>query len=191
MKVQNWFCEECEDGEGGHHFFCEEVETPWNGYPAIIVDLDGTLADIEHRRHYVEGDEKHFGKFHNDIPDDTVNNWCRNIISRFRGEEQNTTRQYNVETPDFAVILVTGRMAHPKTVKDTIEWLDRNNIAYDELHMRPNEDYTPDDELKKRIYNEELKDRFDVKFAVDDRKRVVDMWRDIGLTCLQCKKGDF
>lgn len=36
-----------------------------------------------------------------------------------------------------------------------------------------------------------IKDKYDVLFAIDDRSSVVDMWRDLGLVCLQCAEGAF
>jgi DNA transposition AAA+ family ATPase len=39
------------------------------------------------------------------------------------------------------------------------------------------------DDLRLMLYN--------VRFAIDDRDRVVDAWRDLGLVCLQCAPGDF
>ena len=32
---------------------------------------------------------------------------------------------------------------------------------------------------------------YNVKFVLDDRNRVVEMWRSLGLTCLQVADGDF
>lgn len=51
--------------------------------------------------------------------------------------------------------------------------------------------YTPDDVMKKAWYHELIEPFFDVLFAVDDRKRVADMWRSVGLTCLHCDEGNF
>ena len=48
-----------------------------------------------------------------------------------------------------------------------------------------NKDYTPDQDLKKKWLYSFGKDR--VLFVVDDRQRVVDMWRAEGITCLQCE----
>lgn len=45
--------------------------------------------------------------------------------------------------------------------------------------------------MKKAWYHELIEPFFDVLFAVDDRKRVADMWRSVGLTCLHCDEGNF
>jgi len=41
---------------------------------AIIVDLDGTLCDCNHRRHFVEGGNKDW------IANDKVNEWCKELL---------------------------------------------------------------------------------------------------------------
>lgn len=57
--------------------------------------------------------------------------------------------------------------------------------------MRPDYEFISDQVLKLRIYEQNIKDKFDVLFVIDDRKSVVDMWRRNGLVCLQCAEGEF
>lgn len=40
---------------------------------AIIVDLDGTLCNAEHRKHYVEAKKKDWKSFYNGIAQDKPN----------------------------------------------------------------------------------------------------------------------
>jgi hypothetical protein len=52
----------------------------------------------------------------------------------------------------------------------------------------------PDDDLKKKWFNDLFptqKDIDDVVCVFDDRQKVVDMWRDMGLTCMQVAPGNF
>jgi len=49
-------------------------------------------------------------------------------------------------------------------------------------------DYTPDQELKRKWANSYGKNK--ILFVVDDRQKVVDMWRSEGLVCLQCAKWE-
>lgn len=144
---------------------------------AIIVDLDGTLANIDHRLHFVKGDKKDFDKFYEAIPNDSVNKWCRKIIYRFDN--------------DYKIIYVTGRMDSGSVMVPTVDWLTRNGVYYGNLFMRKNGDHRPDSTIKKEIYEKYIKDKYDVLFCIDDRARVVNMWRELGLVCLQCAKGDF
>ncbi len=63
------------------------------------------------------------------------------------------------------------------------------------LHMREDGDFRKDSIIKEEILNKYLKDNNlkvdDIAFVVDDRKKVVDMWRRRGITCLQCAEGHF
>lgn len=57
--------------------------------------------------------------------------------------------------------------------------------------MRPAGDYRPDQIVKRELYEAHIAGQYDVLFCVDDRNSVVAMWRELGLTCLQCAEGDF
>lgn len=57
--------------------------------------------------------------------------------------------------------------------------------------MRKNDDYRQDAVIKEEIYNLYIQPKFDVLFCIDDRKQVVDAWRNLGLVCLQCDEGQF
>jgi hypothetical protein len=57
--------------------------------------------------------------------------------------------------------------------------------------MRKQGDFRRDSIVKKEIYDNDIKGKFDVEFVLDDRQQVVDMWREIGLKCLQVAPGNF
>jgi hypothetical protein len=73
----------------------------------------------------------------------------------------------------------------------TIGWLADNNCDYYMLYMRKDCDYRQDFITKQDIYNQKIKNKFDVLFVIEDRKQDVDMWRKNGLVCLQCAEGKF
>jgi hypothetical protein len=50
--------------------------------------------------------------------------------------------------------------------------------------------FMPDEILKKAMLDTFV-DKNDVLMTVDDRQKVVDMWRAEGLTCFQVAPGDF
>ncbi len=143
---------------------------------AIIVDIDGTLANVNHRVHYVKSTPKEWKKFHSEASNDKVNSWCESIITAMKNN-------------GYKIILVTGRDAPYKDM--TISWLSKNNISHDLLYMRPDKDFREDSIIKKEIYEAKIKEFFDVEFVLEDRLQVVKMWRSLGLTCLQCDWGDF
>jgi len=140
----------------------------------IIVDIDGTLSDPTHRRHFMEG-KKDWKSFYDNMALDTPNQWCHYLVGKF--------------VCDNAIILVSGRPDDYR--KTTEEWLSKFGIPKTELFMRKSGDFREDYIIKKEIYNSNIEPFYDIFFCVDDRKQVVDMWRSLGLTCLQCADGNF
>ena len=74
----------------------------------------------------------------------------------------------------------------------TVEWLEWNDVPFDKLVMRDSKTnhFTPDDVLKKDMLDKHV-DINDVFLVVDDRDRVVKLWRSLGLTTFQVSDGDF
>jgi len=146
---------------------------------AIICDLDGTLIDCTHRRHFVEGEKKDWKSFLDpeNIKKDTINKWCYNLLIAISRE-------------GYEIIFVTGR--NESTREITIENMESRNCYYtDDLFMRKDGDYRPDSVIKKEIYHEHIEPNYDILFCIDDRKCVTEMWRSLGLICLQCHEGNF
>lgn len=91
---------------------------------------------------------------------------------------------------DYPIIFCTGRME--KHRKATERWLTYNGFAsHIELFMRPTDDVRNDVEIKAFMYNEYIKPYWDIVACVDDRNKVVEGWRSLGLVCLQIRLGDF
>lgn len=137
----------------------------------IIFDLDGTLCDITHRLHYIKGEKKDYDAFHKACIYDEPK---KDVIDLFHllNDGANYMR------------IVSGRSDGVRD--ETEEWLKSYDIGYDELIMRPYGDYTPDDKLKRNWLREgRLGSPERILCVFDDRQRVVDMWREEGLTCLQ------
>ncbi|MBK26744.1 MAG: hypothetical protein CME70_22275 [Halobacteriovorax sp.] len=143
---------------------------------AILVDLDGTLADIEHRVHHVQSENKDWKAFNQNMESDSLNQWCADLVKAMRSE-------------NYKIIFITGR--GESTRKVTEEWLSSHDISFEHLFMRPLKDRREDFEVKKEIYEKQIKSKYQVVFVVEDRASVVKMWRSIGLVCLQCDWGDF
>lgn len=144
--------------------------------PAIVVDIDGTLANVDHRLDFVRREgRKDWQSFFKEMVNDGVNGWCLDIIKAFRGKH--------------LIVLCSGRPDNYR--KETEEWLKKHEIPYDFLFMRQRSDSRKDSLIKENILDFELLTRFNIKFSVDDRAGVVEMWRRRGLTCLACAKGEF
>ena len=143
---------------------------------AVIFDVDGTLADCDHRRHFVTGKKKNFDAFYNAMASDTVKEDIRGLCNMYYMN-------------GWHIIICTGR---PESYRKITEaWLNKNAIFYHELRMRPdNKRHHPDFEIKEEILKDIQKER-EVIIAVDDRNQVVDMWRRNNITCFQVAEGNF
>jgi hypothetical protein len=145
----------------------------------VIFDLDGTLALIDKRRAVAA---KPNGKIDYKVLYDPQHisldepNWP--VI--------NLAKMYH--DWGFQVLIVSGRS--DRTKRETIKWLEQYEVPYRRLLMRNHKDNTPDNELKQSWLDSQL-DRDDIHVVVDDRQRVVDMWRENGLTVFQVGYGDF
>tara|TARA_Y100000385_G_scaffold219949_1_gene229476 strand:+ start:334 stop:744 length:411 start_codon:yes stop_codon:yes gene_type:complete len=133
---------------------------------AIICDLDKTLALFKRDPFKTE-----------DCLSDIVNVPIKNIVNFFNNN-------------NYDIIIVSGR--HEKFKDITLKWLKVNKINYTEIFLRENKDYRSDDIVKKEIYLNKIKNAWVVEFVLDDRDKVVKMWRnELNLTCLQVNYGDF
>lgn len=150
--------------------------------PLYICDIDGTLSDPTHRRHYVDGSqEKDWDKFyslcHMDKP---ILEVCE-LVERL---------WLNADVWFF-----TGRRESERNA--TQDWLEQNvglppGIFPECLIMRPDGDTRPDDILKQEMLDNMLiEDRKRIAMVFDDRQRVVDMWRRNGIVCAQVAPGQF
>lgn len=134
---------------------------------AIIVDVDGTLAHIVNGRSPYDA-----SRAMEDELDDAVS-----VITAMAYQN------------GYKVIILTGRSAEHKQV--TIDWLEENGVPYDEIYTRESGDNTKDAIVKRDLYRRHVEPKYRVKFVLDDRNQVVDMWRSLGLKCLQVQPGDF
>lgn len=87
------------------------------------------------------------------------------------------------------VILVSGR--EDKYRDKTELFLKNNDIQYKALYMRKSGDMRKDSIVKREIFDNNIRGKWNIDFVLDDRNQVVEMWRSIGLTCLQVAEGDF
>lgn len=129
---------------------------------AIIVDIDGTVAD-RNGRHIHD-----YEAVSNDTPHEVI----IDLIAAYVGAR-----------PETKILFVTGR---PKSCySDTADWLYDNFLVFDKLFMREVGDY------RKDYIEAFIKDQYDVQFVLEDRQQVVDMWRAEGLRVLQVAEGNF
>jgi predicted kinase len=144
----------------------EPYTPPLDKPKAIIVDIDGTLAHMNGRGPY----DDHL--VHTDTLDPVVHRLVWNAID-----------------DGHRILLVSGRSEDCRNV--TEEWLLANDVRWDELWMRPSGDNRNDAIVKRELFDTHIRAHYDVRFVLDDRDRVVRMWRCLGLKCLQVQPGDF
>jgi len=75
--------------------------------------------------------------------------------------------------------------------EQTLAAHDRDGIPGDDLFMRADNDNRPDFEIKQEILLEDIAPKYNIRLVLDDRTQVVDMWREMGIPCLQVDHGDF
>lgn len=148
-----------------------------NSKQTILFDIDGTLANIEHRRIFLDQDRPDWKSFNAAMGDDTLN---ENIVNLYRVLR---------DSQKYDIIIVTGRNESFRAITET--WLTWNGIEFERLLMRADRDMRADHIIKEEILDRLLDEGKDIAFTVDDRQQVVDMWRRRGITCLQCDVGDF
>lgn len=134
----------------------------------IIVDIDGTLA------HRCDRNWFDYSKVDQDELDVVV----YGIVESYAKK-------------GYTILIVSGREGIDECRQKTLAWLDKHKVPYYDLMMRKEGDHRRDSIVKKEIYDTLIKDKFDVEFVLDDRQQVVDMWREIGLKCLQVAPGNF
>lgn len=136
---------------------------------AIICDIDGTLAKL--------GDRNPFDASTAD--QDRLNEPVADIVRTYIQQ-------------GYVVIYCSGR--DEKFRELTERWLDKfdlNESGVARLLMRPTGDNREDSIIKQELYAKYIIGNYNVRFCLDDRDRVVNAWRDLGLTCLQVNYGDF
>ena len=144
--------------------------------PKVIFDIDGTLANNSHRRHYIAREEKDWVSFNSASEDDIPN---PPIVTLLQG----------MKTLGYRIIVSTARFERERI--RTEKWLRDHDILYHDLFMRPDGDFRHDYLVKEDMLRDLQIGREGILFVVDDRTSVVEMWRRNGLTVLQCAKGDF
>jgi len=138
----------------------------------IISDLDGTLGDYGHRVEFYK--KREYEQFNaegiNDRPIEAI---C-NILRRLKD-------------PETEIVIMTARTERNRA--DTERWLKLNDIPYDRLLMRPNDNHLSDADCKQKIFQDNFNYK-DIWFVLEDKSSCVDMWRGEGVHCLQVAPGD-
>ncbi len=150
----------------------------------IIFDIDGTLSDVAHRRHFLSGAKPAWGKFFDEMVNDPpLGDVC--LLANLLGDHP------LVKQGAIKLFLFSGR---PETHrKETETWLRVNVrslfLSHTALLMRAEGDFRQDTIVKKDMLDRIRAQGYNVRLVVDDRPSVCDMWVREGITCLQHING--
>lgn len=143
----------------------------------IVVDLDGTVANLEHRLHFIQ---------HENPEANDYDSFFRNVG---RDEPIQSTidlvKQYSEK--GHPIVFVSGRSDVSRT--DTMDWLDYHvKVDYKALIMRRAGDKRPDTMVKQNFYDKYLK-HYDIGAVIDDRPSVIRMWEENGVNVIDVGDG--
>lgn len=151
----------------------EDARPSWAYSPhllsAWIVDVDGTVALMDGRGpfewHRVEEDQ----------PNEPVIALVRALVR-----------------DGYAIVFVSGRdeVCRPATERWLQDKVLRNRAPL-HLFMRPAGNNVGDEKIKREIFLRDVAPKWNVIGVLDDRAKVVRMWRSLGLTCAQVAPGAF
>jgi phosphoglycolate phosphatase-like HAD superfamily hydrolase len=121
-----------------------------------VFDLDGVLADVSHRRHFIEG-RRDWPAFFAAAADDSPLPTGLDLARAAHGK-------------GLDVVYLSGRPEHLRTV--TVAWLRQHGAPEGQLLLRPERDRSPATGLKLRLLRR-LAREAKVVFFVDDDSDVV------------------
>jgi predicted ATPase len=142
----------------------------------IVFDIDGTLANIEHRRAFVATKPKNWKAFNAGIVNDTPH---EDIVWLAQSFDNGLNK----------IVLCSGRGEEHRIV--TEKQMRDFDVLFNALYMRPAKDHRPDDIIKVELLQQIRADFGNPFLWFDDRTRVVNAIRAEGVRVLQVAPGDF
>lgn len=134
---------------------------------AIVVDIDGTLA-----RHVARGPYE----------------WDKVLTDEVIRPVKDILYTYHTDYRQTKILLLSGRDSVCR--EDTITWLLRNYIDYNNLFMRTKGDTRPDTIVKLELFDTFIRNNYNVLFVIDDRKCMKRLWTSIGLFVFDVNQTD-
>lgn len=129
----------------------------------IIVDMDGTLAFNLSGR-----------SFFDDIDMIKYDTPLLATVSILRAMKMTGTCN---------IFIVTGRSE--KSREATEVWLAENNIPFDKVFMREEGDFSHSNDFKQKVYEDNIKNNYNVLFVLDDDTKCMKMYQDQSLICMK------
>lgn len=157
----------------------------------IVFDLDGTLSNLQHRLHHIQS-------LQDDACREQKDAAYRAFFAACEGDDviPQVKWVWDGLMEAFDLVVVTGRSDEVR--EDTIAWLVKNEFYYSydhadaSLYMREAGDKRPDTIVKSELMDQLISDKgIAPSLIFEDRKGVVDLWRERGFLCYQVAAGDF
>lgn len=147
----------------------------------LVVDIDGTVANISHRRPYVASKPKNWKAFNESMHLDTPYHDILQLIEF-------------ITRAGMPLVFASGRGEEQREVTEA--WLKEHvtsvyGFNYQKLYMRPAKDSRQDYIIKLEILQQMRDDGYEPWMVIDDRSSVVQAWRSQGIRVLQCAEGNF
>lgn len=147
--------------------------------PAVIFDRDGTLASCPLRPE--DRSKSSWAAFNAALVFDPVVPVVAGLLRSIR--------------PGVARIMTSGRAAgdHAGDLSRRFamrDWIAKHDLPIDLLLMREGGDQRRDSVVKAEIYERDIAPFYDVRFAVDDRPQVLEVWESFGIPVLRVSDPD-
>jgi hypothetical protein len=142
-----------------------------------IFDLDGTICDPGHRRHFVEGETKDWDAFYAACVDDKP---FFEVVTVARA----------LSSAGQSILYSTGR---PESIRGvTTAWVGKYRLPLGPIYMRPSGDHREDFVVKAELLDK-IKAQYtkEIGGVFEDRQQCVDMYRARGLRVFQVAEGKF
>lgn len=151
----------------------------------VIVDIDGTLMNNEHRKHFLDETPKNWKGFFGAINDDIPNYDIVKLVA--------------ILSNYFTIVFCTGRADKYREITKKqitfcfLKMKDIYNVNnFGKLLMRPDNIKMKDYKLKTSIILNHPTITFEnIAYVLEDRNSVVEMWRKHAVRCLQVQPGNF
>jgi hypothetical protein len=141
----------------------------------FFFDIDGTLSDPTHRLHHIQKSPKDWKSFFADCDKDVPHEHIVKLA---------------MACGNYApLVCLSGRSDEVRDL--TAAWLIRHGLLVNGLFMRKAGDFRDDTIVKPELLDEARATGFEPIVIFDDRQKVVDAWRKIGIPCAQVAAGDF
>ena len=138
-----------------------------------IFDIDGTLANCDHRLHYVKNKPKNWDAFYSECMSDHVIWPVAEMLELFR--------------KNYLIYIVTGR---PERNRDLTElWLNNNKISFDKLIMRGDRDFRKSPDYKSSVCDTIEAEGNKIFLAVEDREDCINIFINRGIYTFNVSNG--